>query len=143
MILAETQFDLEEYKKQYESKSNYHTIKLPNGLVLKGIFDMSKYIDRYKIPNDLSGKTVLDIGSGNGYFAFEFAKRGANVTTIDSTEAFWDEKLNEIMGTNIVFKKKEFSTLDESFGKFDLVFYSHVLQHNQRRRSRGGRRPSI
>ena len=128
--------DVEEYKKFYESKNvnghplNYHTIKLPNGVILRGTFDMSKYIHYYKIPDDLSGKTILDIGTGNGYFAFEFSKRGANVLTIDSTDSLWDEKLNELMGTNVKFQKQDITTIDETLGKFDIVFCSHVLQHN-------------
>lgn len=128
--MVEIQQDFEEYKKLYESKPNYHTLKLPNGFVLKGVYDMSKYIHYYKIPDDLKGKTVLDIGTGNGYFAFEFDKRGAKVITIDSTDQIWDEKLNELMKTNVIFQKKDLTTIDESFGKFDIVFCSNVLQHN-------------
>jgi len=34
------------------------------------------------------------------------------------------------MSTNVKWKKQDLATLDESFGKFDIVFSSNVIQHN-------------
>ena len=36
------------------------------------------------IPADLSGRRVLDIGSAEGFFAFELARRGAHVVAVDA-----------------------------------------------------------
>ncbi len=36
------------------------------------------------IPADLSGRRVLDIGSAEGFFAFELARRGARVVAVDA-----------------------------------------------------------
>lgn len=110
----------------------YHSITLPDGFVLKGImYDMSKYLSYYKIPEELKGKTVLDIGAANGFFSFEFDMRGAKeVIAMDFTDAFWNEDLNQLMGTKVKFKLYDITKLDESFGKFDVVFCSNVLQHS-------------
>ena len=37
---------------------------------------------------DISGKTIMDIGAGTGYFAFRMAEKGANVIAADVDERF-------------------------------------------------------
>jgi tRNA (mo5U34)-methyltransferase len=44
------------------------------------------------LPDDLRGKRVLDVGSGDGFWAFEFERRGADVTSLD-IETFADVDL--------------------------------------------------
>jgi len=97
--------------------------------MLKGCYDMDKHLQNYHIPQDINNKTVLEIGTANGFFAFEFAKRGAQVTAIDLLYYSWKEA-NELMGTDIKFMIKDAKDIDETFGKFDIVFCSNVLQHN-------------
>ena len=41
-----------------------------------------------KLMGDLNGKTVMDIGSGTGYFSFRIADRGAKVICADVDERF-------------------------------------------------------
>ncbi|MCS6852793.1 MAG: class I SAM-dependent methyltransferase [Gemmataceae bacterium] len=55
----------------------YHTVELAPGLVTPGQYDHRPVLPHYGIPEDLSGKTVLDVGPAHGFFAFEFEKRGA------------------------------------------------------------------
>jgi tRNA (mo5U34)-methyltransferase len=61
----------------------YHTIDLGNGLVTPGQYDYRDTITDFGFPDDLSGKSVLDIGSATGFFAFEFERRGAHVTSVE------------------------------------------------------------
>ena len=121
---------LEKIKEVYDAGYGYHTLKFPNGVVIQGMYDMSKVLHLYQIPDDLTGKTVLDIGPGNGYFSTELDKRGAKVVAIDRHDHLWRDEINELMGTKIEFKVKDVNELDESFGKFDIVFCSNVIQHN-------------
>lgn len=124
---------VEAYKKIknfYKNGHGYHTLKFPDGTVVKGKFDMSKYLEFYKIPDDLSGKTILEIGPANGFFSFELYKRGAKkVVAIDTSKKWWIEELNFLMNTKVEHKVQSLTTIDESFGKFDIVFSSNVLQH--------------
>jgi hypothetical protein len=61
----------------------YHTVELPGGLVTPGQYDFRESIAAFPFPADLRGARVLDIGSATGFFAFEFARRGAEVTSLE------------------------------------------------------------
>src|SRR3954452_15531162 len=54
----------------------YHTLELPNGVVTPGEFDHRSIVGRLPWP-DLRGKRCLDVGSRNGFYAFEMERRGA------------------------------------------------------------------
>jgi len=119
----------DELIKFYKSGYNYHTLKFPDGFTLEGRFDVSKYLEHFHLPNDLKGKTVLDVGAANGFFSFEFARRGAKVTAIDHNLYHWREEFNELMKTDVKFHVEDINKIDES-KKYDLVFCCNVLQHN-------------
>jgi len=60
----------------------YHRIELPHGIVTPGWAPINPAA--YRIPEDLTGKTVLDVGAWDGYWTFEAIKRGAyTVTSVD------------------------------------------------------------
>ena len=83
----------------------FHKIHFPDGAILNGRVDMSKYLKFYNIPLDLSGKTVLDVGCSTGFFSFEFYRRGASkVVAIheDPIEIqMVQEAANKLMKTNV------------------------------------------
>jgi SAM-dependent methyltransferase len=56
----------------------WHTITFPDGYKTKGVHDYDTSVgDRYLFPN-VKGKTVLDIGTFDGYWAARAMKEGAN-----------------------------------------------------------------
>jgi tRNA (mo5U34)-methyltransferase len=61
----------------------YHTITFPDGEVTPGIYDHRDLLPHYGLPGDLAGKRALDVGTANGYWAFEMERRGADVTAVD------------------------------------------------------------
>ena len=62
----------------------YHTIELPGGIVTAGEYDTRPAARRIPLPADLSGLRCLDVGTHDGFWAFELERRGANdVTAID------------------------------------------------------------
>ena len=66
----------------------YHTIELGHGLITPGQYDYRDTIRDFGFPKDLTGKSVLDVGSATGFFAFEFEKRGAQVTSVELPSLF-------------------------------------------------------
>lgn len=69
----------------------YHTMELAPGVVTPGWFDLRPIVDRMPWP-DVRGKRCLDVGTYDGFLAFELEKRGASeVVATDITDhAQWD-----------------------------------------------------
>ncbi|HXA54475.1 MAG TPA: hypothetical protein VNV37_06325, partial [Solirubrobacteraceae bacterium] len=62
----------------------YHCIRLAPGMVTPGEFDTLDELERIPFPASLSGKRCLDIGTADGFWAFEMERRGASeVVAID------------------------------------------------------------
>jgi tRNA (mo5U34)-methyltransferase len=61
----------------------YHTVELPDGLVTPGLYDIRAALPEFHFPADMRGMSVLDVGSATGFFAFEFARRGARVVSVE------------------------------------------------------------
>lgn len=62
----------------------YHSIDLGQGVTTPGFVDRRPYVNEYGLPQDLSGKRCLDVGTWDGFWAFEMERRGAaEVVAID------------------------------------------------------------
>ncbi len=61
----------------------YHTIEMPGDLITPGLYDLRAALANFGFPEDMRGMSVLDVGTATGFFAFEFARRGAHVTAVD------------------------------------------------------------
>jgi tRNA (mo5U34)-methyltransferase len=122
------------------SKVNwYHSIPLGDGVVTPGVDDTSSRLPKIHMPDDLSGKTVLDVGAWDGFFSFEAERRGASrVLATDSfswTGEGWGTKdgfelARRALGSRV--DDRELDVLDlspETVGVFDVVFFLGVLYH--------------
>ena len=65
-----------------ENPTWYHSIELAPGVVSPGQVDHRWLADKI-LPDDLAGLRALDIGTFDGFWAFEMEKRGAEVVAID------------------------------------------------------------
>src|SRR5687768_3558622 len=62
----------------------YHSIELPGGVVTPGMFDTRAAAKKVPLPASLAGKRCLDVGTADGFWAFEMERRGASeVVAID------------------------------------------------------------
>src|SRR5215470_2157961 len=75
-----------------ELREHFHSpIDFGNGFNTKPAHVQPRFQRRLRllqIPDDLTGKTVLDVGAWDGFFSFEFERRGARVLAIDTYA--WD-----------------------------------------------------
>ena len=73
-----------EQRKRVNDLEWYHTIDLAPGLTTPGWFDTRPTAAKVPLPESLAGKRCLDVGTWDGFWAFEMEKRGAaSVTAID------------------------------------------------------------
>lgn len=72
----------------------FHNLHLPDGTQTAPEHYLGDFPARLwatiepHIPNDLTGWSVLDIGCNAGFYCFELARRGAQVTGIDHDERY-------------------------------------------------------
>lgn len=123
----------------------YHRIALPDGTVTPGAAPISAAA--YRLPEDLTGKRVLDVGAWDGYWSFEALKRGAReVVAIDDFSdylghldrrdrqawATFDFCRNALGYSAERCQRIEMSVYDvtpERLGHFDYVFFFGTLYH--------------
>lgn len=69
----------------------YHTLELPSGILTPGWFDLRPVLSTLPFP-DVRGKRCLDVGTYDGFFAFEMERRGARevVATDVADHTGWD-----------------------------------------------------
>lgn len=62
---------------QVDSVGWYHTIDLGHGVRTPGQFDHTGLLPLYRLPDSVAGQRVLDVATFDGFWAFEFERRGA------------------------------------------------------------------
>jgi len=129
----------------------YHTLELGDGVVTTAMFDHRPVLDRYPVPADLSGLRCLDVGTMDGFWAFEMERRGAaSVTAIDLDDPQaldWpaslrggDTTLDDTKGERFALAKRALGSkvervtmsvyeLGPELGSFDFVFCGDLLVH--------------
>ncbi len=111
----------------------YHSIELPDGRITPGFLKLSELKDRwaeFPIPQDLHGKRVLDIGTWDGWFAFEGERRGADVVAVDAVEQENFRYARRELGANAAYHVAEIYELPElELGRFDYTLFLGVLYH--------------
>jgi tRNA (mo5U34)-methyltransferase len=84
------------------------------------------------VPDDLTGRTVLDIGCNGGFYAMEMKRRGADrVVAVDSDERYLAQArfAAEVLGHDIEFRRMSVYDVAQLGEKFDLVIFMGVLYH--------------
>jgi len=81
---------MESLRTQVDQIDWYHRIELPGGIVTPGKAGPIG-LSRLKLPESLSGKSVLDVGAWDGFYSFEAARRGAS--RVLATDSFvWQNR---------------------------------------------------
>jgi tRNA (mo5U34)-methyltransferase len=128
----------------------YHTLELADGYTTEGLFDLRPHVDSFGIPEDLTGKRCLDVGTWDGFWAFELERRGAaEVVALDlQDESRYDypprrrpESFPELHNPGFRLAKEVFQSgvelvdcniydaRPEDLGTFDVVFCGAMVIH--------------
>ncbi len=137
----------------------YHVLELPGGVRTPGHFDPRPVVEKVPLPPSLAGRRCLDVGTWDGFWAFELERRGAaEVLAIDLRDPLqWDwpasgdpdvqrnqqRYLESVKAGNRGFdlarralgsrvERRELSVHDlspETTGTFDFAFLGTLLMH--------------
>jgi tRNA (mo5U34)-methyltransferase len=127
----------------------YHTIELPGGVTTAGWFDTRAALKKMWFPESLEGKRCLDVGTCDGFWAFEMEKRGASaVVGIDVDDlslrdmpAFTNAPPGDRAGGTFGLAKQAmgssatrvpvnvYDATPEALGRFDFAFVGAILLH--------------
>jgi tRNA (mo5U34)-methyltransferase len=121
----------------------WHSIDLGHGIVTKGVDSaQTQRLARLRLPADLSGRSVLDIGAWDGFFSFEAERRGASRVVASDFYSWhgtgWGtgqgkagfQLAREALRSRV--EDVDVDVLDLSparLGTFDVVFFLGVLYH--------------
>lgn len=122
--------NIEEIRQEAAKIQWFHNFELVPGVMTGGPSGMDERAPYFEIPQDLSGKRVLDIGCADGYFTFLAEKRGATVVSIDA----WPRRgfffARELLNSTAEFHHMNIYDISpESLGIFDIVFFFGVYYH--------------
>jgi tRNA (mo5U34)-methyltransferase len=129
-------------------------VELGHGLCSTGRFDLRDTVDLHGLPESLEGKTVLDVGTCDGFWAFELERRGAErVVAIDierfggfdllpevralRTARFLERRMDHgfwlahaMRGSRVEHQVCSVYDLSpDTVGTFDVVFCGSLLMH--------------
>lgn len=111
----------------------YHSFRLPDGTEIEGAMPLKHQLERlhsFRLPADLHGKRVLDIGPWDGFFTFEMEKRGAELTAIDYVDLDTFRTLHRAFGSAARYLRMDVYELDpQKIGTFDIVLCLGALYH--------------
>ena len=134
----------------------YHSIEVAPGIVTPGWFDLRPILDRMPWP-DVRGRRCLDVGTSDGFLAFELERRGASevVATDISEQDGWDWEIrgrenareylrliegptlgvgfgvaHRLLGSSVSYERvSAYDLSPEQLGTFDVVVCGSLLLH--------------
>jgi tRNA (mo5U34)-methyltransferase len=137
-------------------RSWYHTIDLPDGSVTRGVFDTRAVAELVQWPVGLADGRCLDVGTCDGFWAFEMERRGAaevvaiDVDDPDPRDTSWEFRgrslessggaegrrerrfdiARQALGSRVHRLSCSVHDLDSTtHGRFDVVFCGTLLMH--------------
>jgi tRNA (mo5U34)-methyltransferase len=155
MSATEPTLDADSLRRSVQAIEWYHTLELAPHLVTPGWLDHRQVVSQIPLPPSLAGRRCLDVGTFNGFWAFEMERRGAaEVVAIDVLDAHqWDWPVGSEEATVATLAKRlaagdgfalahqalrssvkrldcSVYDLDErEVGRFDVVYLGSLLVH--------------
>ncbi len=143
-----------EAQSQVNAMTWYHTLDLGDGVITPGFYDHRPILAHYRLPERLDGMRVLDIATFDGFWAYEFERRGAaEVVALDINSAreldlaprvraaMTDQDLDRPFGSGFAYAHGRlgsrvrrvhcnvYNAIPATLGQFDLVHCGDLLLH--------------
>jgi tRNA (mo5U34)-methyltransferase len=135
----------------------YQSLRLPGGIITPGNFDTLAELEHVPLPHSFAGMRCLDIGTADGFWAFEMERRGAShvlaIDLRDPQRMDWPgapksvEEMRSVMGpavakhqgfdiahaaygSSVEWRQMSVYELSpENVGTFDFAFIGSLLLH--------------
>jgi tRNA (mo5U34)-methyltransferase len=111
----------------------HHDFEIVAGVRTFGSYDPATLWSALRLPEDLRGTSLADVGASNGYFSFEARKRGARVVAFDfrhkDNSGFG---LAQYINGMSDIEHHQINVLDldvDVYGQFDVVLALGLLYH--------------
>jgi tRNA (mo5U34)-methyltransferase len=126
-------------REQVEQIRWFHSIRLGDDLVTPGKEgDTAAKLEWVQLPHSLAGKSVLDVGTWDGFFAFEAERRGADRVLATDHHAWNSPEFGKAgfdcartaLGSSV--EDRDLDVLDhtpDAIGTWDVVLFLGVLYH--------------
>jgi tRNA (mo5U34)-methyltransferase len=103
------------------------------GVYTPGRNPVAQLCERIRLPADLRGQRVLDVGAWNGCFSFECERRGAGevvALSLEDPDETGFNRLKAALSSRVEYVRQSIYTVDAAtLGSFDLVLFLGVLYH--------------
>ena len=131
--------DPETLRREVDRIKWWHPIDLGHGIVTPGADVTPQRLVEIRMPDDLTGLSVLDIGAWDGFFSFAAERRGAR--RVMATDSFcWDgggwgtkagfDLARKALESKVEDRRCEVIDLSPAtVGVFDVVLFLGVLYH--------------
>ena len=124
---------MEDFSVELAQTGWYHSMELPDGRTFNGFLSFEELRSRWSqfpLPSSLTGKRLLDIGTWDGWFAFEAERLGAEVVAIDNVEQETFRFMHRKRESRVQYELAEVYELrDRGLAPFDYVLFLGVLYH--------------
>jgi len=110
----------------------HQRFELAPGIWTPGTSDVERFLRLARLPADLSGMRILDVGTSNGGTAFACERRGAEVVAADIVPPDYSgfARIRDFLGSSCAYVESTVYELPERVdGRFDVVLFLGVLYH--------------
>jgi tRNA (mo5U34)-methyltransferase len=147
--------EVAELQARVSGRQWYHTLDLAPGVVTPGWFDTRAVPSKLPLPDSLAGMRCLDVGTFDGFWAFEMERRGAAevvaTDVLDPEEWDWPagsspevvrelaerkrggegfRVAREALGSSVQLVERSVYDLDpDELGTFDFAYLGSLLLH--------------
>jgi len=118
---------------KYKTRGAYHWEQISRDIKKRNSFVVGRYINIVSLIKkhyiDLKGKTILDVGCGDGVLSYLLCKDGALVSGIDNSDIAIQYAKERTSGLGIDFQCVSAYDLPWEDEYFDVVVSSDVIEH--------------